>query len=110
MDGTASAEFFAAPAAADAPRAAEIALGLVTSGDPADPPADGLAHVVDVLAAAVYIGEADLFAEGMRWLDALLTGRTGSCAGAHAVLDAGLRDLPTARDVPAAGRDQLTPL
>jgi methanogenic corrinoid protein MtbC1 len=83
------------------------------AADPLGSPAATAAHLVDVLGAAVYVRDPEVFAEGVRWLDALLEGRTGSRDGVRDVLGAlaaDLHDFPAAQHCLARGRARLTPL
>jgi methanogenic corrinoid protein MtbC1 len=80
-----------------------------------DPLADGDAfddatQIVDVLAAAVYLDDPDMFADHVRWLGAVAAARRGSPAGLPRALDAlaaGLHDFPLAQDCIAGGRAAL---
>jgi methanogenic corrinoid protein MtbC1 len=92
----------------DAMHALVVSPGM--AGDPDNPEPDNVAQLVDVLGAAVQIGDCDLFGEHLSWLDTFLVERTGSAAGVMAVLDvfaAGLRDFPTALDCVAHGHAVL---
>jgi methanogenic corrinoid protein MtbC1 len=88
----------------------ELVLSPGATGDPDSSESENIGQLVDVLAAAVYMGDRDLFADHLRWLDALLVGRTGSAAGVQSVLEvfaAGLHDFPTAQDCLEHGRAVL---
>ncbi|AEA26208.1 B12-binding domain-containing protein [Pseudonocardia benzenivorans] len=62
-------------------------------------PFEDVGQVVDFLAAAVYLDDAELFADYLRWLAAALTARGITTGGLRTVLDAlaaGLHDFPFA--------------
>ncbi|MEV7862446.1 cobalamin-dependent protein [Streptomyces hirsutus] len=74
--------------------------------------AEDLAQIVDFLAAALYVDDADVFTDFLAWTAEVLTARG---VPAHAVLpgldllEEQLRDFPRARGLIAEGRDALRP-
>jgi hypothetical protein len=56
------------------------------------------------------VNDRELVADHLRWLDVLLTGRTGSAAGVRSVLEflgGELHDFPIAQDCIAHGQEVL---
>ncbi len=75
--------------------------------DPAAEAEDEATHVVDFLAAAVYLGECDLFGEFLAWSVAVLRARDTPVAGLAAMLAdlrTRLHDFPVARTCLDLGR------
>ncbi|EXU61786.1 cobalamin-binding protein [Streptomyces sp. PRh5] len=74
--------------------------------------AEDLAHIVDFLAAALYVDDADLFTGFLLWTADVLTARgvpTHSILLALELLAEQLLDFPRARDQLDAGRTALAP-
>ncbi|MCO1654049.1 cobalamin B12-binding domain-containing protein [Pseudonocardia humida] len=71
---------------------------------------DDTGQLVDFLAAAVYLGERDLFADHVRWLCSVLSARKASTAVVRSALDRldeGLHDFPFAQGCIAGARELL---
>jgi methanogenic corrinoid protein MtbC1 len=72
---------------------------------------EDLGHIVDFLAAAVYVDDDELFTDFVGWLGAVLTARHVPAASvdiALAVYEGALYDFPRARRCLRAGRGELT--
>jgi methanogenic corrinoid protein MtbC1 len=72
--------------------------------------AQDLAHIVDFLATALYVGDEELFTGFVAWTAGILAARGVPSHALHAGLDllaAQLRDFPRAGRLVAAGIDQL---
>lgn len=76
-----------------------------------DSTVDDLGHILDFLAAAVYVDDQTLFVEFLDWLAEVLESRrvpVQSVAGSLAYLADELRDFPRARSYLRSGRDALS--
>jgi hypothetical protein len=72
--------------------------------------AEDLAHVVDFLATALYVGDADLFTGFLAWTAGILEARgvpSGTLRPGLDLVAAELRDFPRAGRLLAAGKDHL---
>ncbi|WP_435845177.1 hypothetical protein [Streptomyces flaveolus] len=73
--------------------------------------AEDLAHVVDFLAAALYVDDPDLFTDFLAWTGDILTARgvpARSILPGLDLLEEQLRDFPRTRRLLDAGRTALT--